>query len=176
MSVSNNCRAIVKHFESLHDGDLKKIGLQPKMCPAGIWTIGYGHALRDPITKKFLKGSADKQRAYKLAPALTLAQAEALLSSDLDLFAQRILPGLKKPLLQAQFDALVSISYNIGHTAFLNSTLLRTINANTLSPDIERHFLSWRFATVNGKKEVLRGLELRRKSEYHLYLTGEVKF
>ena len=29
---------LIKHFEGLHDGDLKKIGLQPKKCPAGIWT------------------------------------------------------------------------------------------------------------------------------------------
>ena len=31
---------LIKEFESLHDGDLKQVGLQPKMCPAGIWTEG----------------------------------------------------------------------------------------------------------------------------------------
>ena len=36
---------IVTYYESLHDGDLKMIGLQPKMCPVGIWTEGYGSAI-----------------------------------------------------------------------------------------------------------------------------------
>ena len=38
---------LIKSFESLHDGDLSKIGLQPKMCPAQIWTEGYGRAMRE---------------------------------------------------------------------------------------------------------------------------------
>ena len=47
---------LIKHFEGLHDGDLKEIGLQPKKCPAGIWTQGYGSAMRDK-NGNFLKGN-----------------------------------------------------------------------------------------------------------------------
>lgn len=53
-------REIVKHYESLHDGDLKQIGLQPKLCPAGIWTQGYGRAMRKK--KRFFY---DFQKYYK---------------------------------------------------------------------------------------------------------------
>ena len=55
---------LIKHFESLHDGDLKQIGLQPKMDPIGIWTEGYGRAMRDD-KGNFIKGSAKIELAYK---------------------------------------------------------------------------------------------------------------
>ena len=38
MKTSQKGINLIKYFESLHDGDLTEIGLQPKMCPAGIWT------------------------------------------------------------------------------------------------------------------------------------------
>ena len=44
--ICNAAIDLVKSFEGIHDGDLTVIGLQPKMCPAGIWTVGYGRALR----------------------------------------------------------------------------------------------------------------------------------
>ena len=48
---------LIKHFESLHDGDLHKIGLQPKMDSVGIWTCGYGRAMIDPnIYRRLGKG------------------------------------------------------------------------------------------------------------------------
>ena len=56
MAISKNAIDLIKHYESLHDGNLKEIGIQPKMDPVGIWTIGWGHAIADPITKQFLKG------------------------------------------------------------------------------------------------------------------------
>jgi lysozyme len=40
MKISEKGLDLIKHFESLHDGDLTIVGLQPKMCPAGIWTEG----------------------------------------------------------------------------------------------------------------------------------------
>ena len=55
MKTSNIGIELIKEFESLHDGDLSIIGLQPKMCPAGIWTEGYGHAMRDN-KGNFIKG------------------------------------------------------------------------------------------------------------------------
>lgn len=66
--INDKCTLVTKHFESLHDGDLTIIGLQPKMCPAGIWTEGYGNAIVDPLTGKFLKGSENKGRASLVAP------------------------------------------------------------------------------------------------------------
>ena len=80
--------SLIKFYESLHDGDLKKIGLQPKMCPAGIWTVGYGHALRD-IDGTWLKGVAGYQRILEIYPDLetiTIEEAEELLEEDLEFF------------------------------------------------------------------------------------------
>ena len=47
MKTSERGIQLIKFFESLHDGDLSKIGLQPKLCPADVVTIGYGHAVKD---------------------------------------------------------------------------------------------------------------------------------
>ena len=60
MKTSVNGLNLIKEFESLHDGDLSIIGLQPKMCPAQVWTEGYGRAMRNK-SGVFLKGTKDKQ-------------------------------------------------------------------------------------------------------------------
>jgi lysozyme len=39
MKTSNVGIQLIQEFESLHDGDLTMIGLQPKMDPVGIWTM-----------------------------------------------------------------------------------------------------------------------------------------
>ena len=76
---------LIKGFESLHDGDLSKIGLQPKMCPAKIWTEGYGRAMRN---KKgvFLSGLKDKEEAYNSVTIHNKEEAERALVSDLGVF------------------------------------------------------------------------------------------
>ena len=73
---------IIKHYEQLHDGDLKAIGLQPKLCPADVWTVGYGRAIIDPSTGKQLKGIENKNRAYELYPSLSIEQAEQFLKEN----------------------------------------------------------------------------------------------
>ena len=60
---------LIKEFESLHDGDLSKIGIQPKMDPIGIWTEGYGKAMRGD-DGCFLKGKKDKDKAYAKGRAI----------------------------------------------------------------------------------------------------------
>jgi len=59
MAVTSKTVELIKYFEGLHDGDLKRIGLQPKMCPSGVWTEGYGRAMRD-ANGKFIKGELRK--------------------------------------------------------------------------------------------------------------------
>lgn len=160
---------LIKYFEQLHDGDLTKIGLQPKMCPAGIWTIGYGHALSD-LNGKFLKGEADFHRIAELYPEyLTINEeiAVKLLDNDLDYYETRveaIIPGLK----QHEFDSLVSFSYNVGLGALKSSTLLKRIQSR--QGNIEEAFLMW---NKSGGK-VLRGLTRRRQAEATLFLTGKL--
>ena len=90
MSISEQGLALIKHFETLHDGDLSTIGLQPKMCPAGVWTVGYGRALLG-ADGKFLKGKEGKTEAYRQYPNLSENQAEQMLREDTAVYGKRVL-------------------------------------------------------------------------------------
>lgn len=175
MSINQKGIDLIKHFESLHDGDLTKIGLQPKQCPAGIWTIGYGHALKTTDKSRFLKGSADKAEAYRQASEIfhmmTELDAEVLLNSDLQVYADNVTKHIKGKieLTENEFAAVVSFDYNCGDGNLKVSTLLKKILAGD-DAGAANEFLKWDKATVKGKKVVLRGLTLRRQAERALYL------
>lgn len=162
---------IIKKFESLHDGDLSIIGLQPKQDPIGIWTVGWGHALRD-INGSYLKGISGYQRMLDIYPDLetmTIEEADDLLEEDLDQFETQLNSLNLKPT-QYQFDAIISLIFNIGFGSFLSSTLLRRIRGEKGSiPDA---FMMW----VKSGGKSLRGLQLRRKTEATLYETGNLIF
>jgi len=146
---------LIKYFEGLHDGDLKKIGLQPKKCPAGIWTEGYGHGMRDG-NGNFLKG--------KEMPNHTISESEAvvLLQKDLNVFELIVSRKLKIAVLQNQFDALVSHTYNTGGS----DTLFKLINQKAPDEQIKKWFET-KYVTGGGVK--LKGLVERRKAESKLY-------
>ena len=168
MKINNLGIDLIKKFESLHDGDLKTIGLQPKMDPIGIWTVGYGHAVSDPVTKKFVKGIENKQRASELYPTMTEQEAVTLLQRDLDAFAMAVIPLIKSNINDNQFSAIVSFAYNCGVGNLTKSTLLKKINANPSDPTIRESFGVWNKA--GGK--VLLGLTRRRSAEADLYFTA----
>lgn len=171
--ITENGIKLIKHYESLHDGDKTKIGLQPKMDPLGIWTVGYGHALSDPATGKFLKGEIDKEKAYSQFPHLTEATAVALLADDLVRFESIVSTHCTR-LSAPQFAACVSLCYNIGAGNFASSSVVRFIRLAKYTEAAEA-FLLWNKGTLNGTRVVLPGLVARRKSERHLFLTGEFK-
>ena len=81
-------------------------------------------------------------------------------------FADKIFPSIKVKVTQSQFDAMVSLAYNIGAGAFLKSTLLKKVNAGDFAGAGEQ-FLRWNKA---GGKEVL-GLTKRREREKQLFLS-----
>lgn len=170
--------SIIKHYESLHDGDLKAVGLQPKACPVGIWTIGYGHAIVDPKTDKVLRGLKDKARAYQLYPAMSLPEAEGLLIRDLSDIEPRVRRALKaRNVTEQQVGACVSLAFNIGLDAFLNSTALRRLNIGD-TKGAAAAFLWWNKGNIDAdpELEVLPGLTYRRETESHYLLTGQVVF
>ena len=145
---------LIKHFEGLHDGNLKAIGLQPKKCPAGIWTEGYGHAMRDK-KGNFLRGFKSPDGTIK-----NEAQAETLLSKDLEAFEFLVIRKLKRRVKQNEFDALVSFVYNCG----VSQTLFEMVNS--------RHPLLkdwWASHYITGGGKVLRGLQERRRAEAKIY-------
>ena len=133
--------SLIKQFESLR--------CEAYRCPAGIWTIGYGH------TAGVRRGDRiDGQKAGQL------------LQDDLRKFedvVNRECPGLN----QNQFDALVSFSFNVGTGNFRKSTLLKCVKANPQNMNIRYEFSRWNKAGGT----VLAGLVRRRKAEADLYFS-----
>ncbi|ETR94470.1 lysozyme [Acinetobacter lactucae] len=119
----------------------------------GVWTIGTGTTIY-PNGVKVKKGDT-----------CTLDQAKAYFKHDLAKFEKTVNESVTVPLSQNQFDALVSLTYNIGSGAFKNSTLLKKLNAKDYSGAADQ-FLAWKKA--GGK--VLPGLVRRREAERALFL------
>ena len=169
--ICNRAIDLIKHFESLHDGDLSVIDLQPKMCPAKIWTIGFGRALRSLDGKRFLKGDADKAEAFERYPSLTENQATKLLMFDLESFELDVKRFVKVDINENQRGALVSFAYNVGSNALKESTLLRRLNAHDF-PSAANEFKRWN----KSDGQILRGLTIRRNNERRLFLGQEFDF
>lgn len=119
----------------------------------GVWTIGYGDTGPDVV-----KGLT-----------ITKVQAEERLRKRLREFEGYINRAVKVKLTQNQFDALVSLVYNIGPTNFNASTLLRKLNASDYVGAADQ-FLVWNKGRVDGKLVVINGLTNRRHEERELFL------
>lgn len=167
MTTSEKGIKLIKHFESLHDGDLTRIGLQPKLCQSGIYTAGWGHAIVDPKTNKFITKDTPNGyvRACELFKDLTLEQADQLLIDDLRNVEQTVTKLVKLPITQCQFDALVSHVFNCG----VSETLFKLVNSVPHDSKELREWWTLRYITGNGIK--LNGLIRRRKTEYDLFST-----
>ncbi|NAR50089.1 glycoside hydrolase family protein [Acinetobacter haemolyticus] len=136
---------LITSFESLK--------LTAYLCPAKVWTIGFG-------TTVYSNGIRVKQ-----GDKCTESQAKAYFAYDLNRFERAVNGSVAVPLSQNQFDALVSLTYNIGENAFKSSTLLKMLNAGNYRGAADQ-FLVWNKS--NG--EVLNGLVRRRKTERELFL------
>lgn len=116
-------------------------------CPAGVWTVGYGHT-----------------KGVKAGTVVTEHQAEVLLREDLAQF-ERAVNALGVACTQGQFDALVDFAYNCGTANLLSSTLLKRIKTGGTEAQIRYEFSRWNKA--GGK--VLPGLTKRRLWEANRY-------
>jgi len=140
MQISFNCLNMVEDFEGFSP--------IPYHCPAGKLTIGYGHVIKDG--EKFTEVSK--------------TQAETLLKTDMRWVEKTINNVVSSDITQNEFDALASLIYNIGGTAFRNSTLLKLLNQENYM-DAADEFLKW----CHIGKEVSNGLLTRRKTEKALF-------
>lgn len=122
----------------------------------GIVTIGYGNTFYPNGTKVKI---TDKP--------ITKAQALEYLKYVADSFASKVDDLVIPNITQNQFNALVSIAYNIGLGAFKISTLIKKVNANPNDPAINNEFLKWNKQA--GK--VLNGLTRRRIKESAVYFS-----
>lgn len=136
---------LIKEFEGCR--------LTAYRCPAGVWTIGYGHT-----------GTVDG-KAVASGMTITAKKATELLKKDLAKFEAAVNAYVTAPITQNMFDALVSFAYNCGAGALKGSTLLKKLNAKDYNGAAEQ-FPLWNKA--GGK--VLKGLVRRRERERQLFL------
>jgi lysozyme len=162
MVISAKGIDLIKHFESLHDGDLSMIGLQPKMCPSSIYTEGYGRAM--VVDGKFLKGAENREKAFRLATIKTEEEAMKALRTDIQKYESIVDKKIKVPVNQNQYDALVSHAYNTGGS----DTLFRLVNTNA-GKDAIYNWFTTRY--IKGGGVVLKGLVRRRKAEADLFFS-----
>ena len=164
--ISNKSIELIKHYESLHDGDLHKVGLQPKMDGVGIWTEGWGHAITD--TKgNFIKGAANEKLANSLSIIHTKEQADTHFFIDVQPILLQIARKITIPLNDDQLGAFTSFLYNTGSS----STLVSLINSK--SPEL---YNWWITHYITGQGIPQKGLVYRRKSEAVLFTKGILEF
>lgn len=130
---------LIRHFEGCR--------FDAYLCPAGVWTIGYGH------TAGVKEGDSIDQEA-----------AEAFLIEDLETFERDVTNLVKVPLTQQQFDALVSWTFNLGAGNLAESTLLKKLN-NYQYAEVPEQMMRW----VRAGGKVLDGLVRRRAAEAALF-------
>lgn len=132
----------------------------PYLCEARLWNIGFGHRIESKDDYPF---------------PITYTRAQELLAQDLEYFERAVNRLVMVPLTQPQFDALVSLTYNIGPDENHNgkaeglgeSTLLALLNQGDYLGAAEQ-FLVWHH--VHHKDS--EGLKKRREKERALFLSG----
>lgn len=147
MHTSKLGKDLIKQFEAFRG--------VPYLCPADVASIGYGSTVYPDGRKVKL---SDK--------TITKEEGDALFDITLITYENAVNKAVAVPLTQNQFDACVSLCYNIGQTNFSTSTLVKMLNAKTAVDLIAPQFLRWnRF-----KGKVSAGLTHRREVEMNLFL------
>ena len=139
MKISQEGIALIKKFEGCE--------LEAYKCPAGVWTIGYGH------TKDVKEGDR-----------INKDEANYLLEEEMIEYEGYINDMVEVPLEQNQFDALTSWVYNLGSSNLMSSTMLTLLNEGKYD-EVPQQIKRWNKA--GGK--VLDGLVKRREAEALLF-------
>jgi len=135
--------------------DYEGLRLKAYRCPAGVMTCGWGE-------------TADVAAGM----VWTKAQADERLCTAIHARAKSVRDLCTHQPTDYELGAMVSLHYNIGHTAFARSTVLKAHNKGDMQ-SASRAFGLWNQATVNGIKMPLAGLTARRAAESALYLRPE---
>lgn len=118
--------------------------LRAYKCPAGIWTIGYGHTT-----------------GVRSGMVITKAQAEEFLKQDIEKYESHVQSyDARYHWTQNEFDALVSFAYNVGNIIGLTSYGTRS----------KEQILEKMGLYVKAKGTTLPGLIKRREEEQHLFI------
>lgn len=147
MKISQQGIDFIKQFEGFR--------AKPYLCSAKVPTIGYG-------STRYADGTPVSLRD----PAITEAVASALFKDTLVTYEKAVTKAVKVPLEQYEFDALVSLCYNIGVGNLVSSTLVRLLNADEARIEVAGQFLRWNKAN----SVVISGLTRRREAEREMFL------
>ena len=140
MTTSRKGLQLIKDFEGLRLGSYK--------CPAGVWTIGYGHT-----------------KGVKQGQVIDQMRADDYLVEDIAPI-ERQLNKLNLNFRQEQFDALVSWIFNLGGGNFNSSTMKKYIVGDYTDEQITDQMVKW----VNAAGKPLVGLKKRRIAEANMFL------
>ena len=131
---------------ALHEGFRDKAYIP---VPGDVPTIGFGSTTYEDGSK------------VKLGDKITRKDAEELLGNKVSTFERQMKSCVKVPLYQYEYDAFVSLQYNIGSQAFCNSTLVKKLNTYDYEGACNE-ILKW----DKFKGKPLPGLTKRRQQEY----------
>lgn len=146
LTLSQQCLDLIKEYEGY--------SAVPYKCSAGVPTIGYGATWYPDSGKKVTM--QDK--------SITKTTANAMLKSMVQSYADAVQRYVQVPISQNQFDALVSLTYNIGKESFRTSTLLRLLNQRDYLGAADQ-FKRWN----KDSGRIRSGLTRRRAAEKALF-------
>ena len=146
MHINERGIEIVKSFEG--------ISLKPYLCPANVWTVGYGATV-----------GSDGRPIDPDMESISETEAETLLIRDLESSEGWVRRLIKTALTENQYSALTSFTFNVGCGALQRSTLRMKLNRGEYQGAADE-FPKWKFAN----KRILAGLVRRRAAERALFL------
>jgi len=159
MNLSEKGENLLKSIEVLSTqpyDDQKGI----KSAPIKSWvkgaTIGYGYLISQAEWDKYKNG-------------ITVEQANALYDAKIKPYVDAVNSNIKVKISQSQFDALVMLCYNIGITAFKNSSVVKMVNGLPSSyKTLEAAWKAWNKSQGKFNQGVLN----RRNAEWDVYTKG----
>ena len=131
---------LIKEFEGCK--------LKAYLCPANVWTIGWGHT-----------------NGVKEGDEITQQEADRLLADDVNSFTSGVQRLVTSDINRNQLGALVSFAFNLGLGNLRHSTLLKLVNAGDFVK-AANEFDKWVYVA----KHKLNGLVRRRAAEKALFL------
>lgn len=129
---------------------------------------GYSEKAYTPVPGDVLTIGFGTTEGVKPGDKITAPQAVIRAFNDVGKFEGAVKQCVKVPLHQYEYDAYISLSYNIGSGAFCKSTLVRKLNAGDYSGACSQ-ILQW----DKFKGQPLRGLTIRRQGEYKQCMGGK---
>ncbi len=138
--TNNRAIELIKKFEGF--------SAFPYMCPAGYWTVGFGHRTIDKHT------------------IISEDTAEKFLRYDLSYAERAVNKQITSALTENQFGALVSFVFNLGSGRLQSSTLRMKLNRGDYE-GAANELMKW----VKGGGRTLKGLVIRRQAERELFLS-----